>query len=219
MVRIVIYLKKLKKKIKNSECFTIKEFLQQNSKLKKFDIIINSFFPVTKLNNINNFQEFTNKSISELSILLDKLKFKNIRKIIYTSSSSVYNLNIDKPYDSQNRNLYGSYKIACENLLHEAAKKNNFKNYTIARIYNIYGGKEEFSIISKIEKTINKNKQKIIIYNNGESVRDFIFIDDVCKIYKQILKTNFIGDLDIGTGEGVKILNLLENLKINKKKK
>ena len=210
--------KKLKKKIKNSECFTIKEFLQQNSKLKKFDIIINSFFPVTKLNNINNFQEFTNKSISELSILLDKLKFKNIRKIIYTSSSSVYNLNIDKPYDSQNRNLYGSYKIACENLLHEAAKKNNFKNYTIARIYNIYGGKEEFSIISKIEKTINKNKQKIIIYNNGESVRDFIFIDDVCKIYKQILKTNFIGDLDIGTGEGVKILNLLENLKINKKK-
>ena len=64
-------------------------------------------------------------------------------------------------------------------------KKRNIE-FVIARVFNMYGGQDEFSIISKMLKFI-KEKKKIFLANNGRSIRDFIHIDDVCKIYKKLI--------------------------------
>ena len=135
-----------------------------------------------------------------------------INKIIYTSSAAVYNSindSIDK-IDTFNRKLYSSTKINAENLFNNFCNKNNI-SFSIFRVFNIYGPKENFSIISKIINSIKKDRV-LKILNKGQSIRDFIYIDDVVKIYKILLKQKKNDIYDIGTGTGIKILDIINSL-------
>ena len=140
-----------------------------------------------------------------------------VNKIIYTSSSAVYgsiskNINLR---DDNNRKIYAGFKIASEFLIRNYCNKNSI-SLNICRVFNLYGKNNKFSIIEKLKQAKNKN-QKLIIYNKGLSLRDFIHIDDVVKIYKYILKNISSSNLyDIGTGRGISIKEIIDKLKINK---
>jgi UDP-glucose 4-epimerase len=78
----------------------------------------------------------------------------------------------------------------------------------IARVFNVFGENEHFSIVSKLINQNNK-KETIKIFNNGDSIRDFIHIDDLVNCYAVFLKRSISGIYDIGTGHGTKISNLI----------
>ena len=86
----------LKKNINNSKIYSAKIFLKNinliNKRNKKFNLIINSFYASTELGQIKSYQFYIKKVNYEISQILDKLNYKVINKIIYTSSSSVYGL-------------------------------------------------------------------------------------------------------------------------------
>ena len=85
---------KLSKKIKKSKIYSSEKFISQitnvNKSKEKFNIIVNAFYSARKLNTLNNYKYFVEKSLLNLSEILDKINPKNINKILYTSSSSVY---------------------------------------------------------------------------------------------------------------------------------
>jgi UDP-glucose 4-epimerase len=145
----------LKKKISNSIIISVGDVFQDNKMLekykhKKINIIINSFFPSSQLPIIVSYHEFYKRSIEDLSRLLDMLDVFSINKIIYSSSSSIYNsYNNFKKKDSFNRKIYSSSKFACENLIVNFCQKKNI-NFNICRIFNMYGNHDSFSIISNI---------------------------------------------------------------------
>ena len=87
--------------------------------------------------------------------------------------------------------------------------------FVIARIFNMYGEGDNFSIISKI---INAKKNRLIVNNNGQSLRDFIYVKDIAKTFKMLLKSKFCGEIDIGNGYGIKIKDIIDNIPIIKKK-
>ena len=195
-----------------------KDFNVHNS--EKFNLIINSFYPTSKLSKINSFRDYFNQSIVNLSDILDCINKKKLNKIIYTSSASVYGSIIDNRYikDDNNRILYASTKLLCETLLNNFCNKNKIQ-LIIARVFNIYGGNENFSIIYKLIEAKNKKKNKnLIIYNNGNSVRDFIHVDDVCDIYSKCLLTKKSFLFDVGSGRGTKINDIIKLLKMSYKK-
>ena len=141
-----------------------------------------------------------------------------INKIIYTSSSSVYGSINDNMSltDDNNRNIYAGFKIASEFLVKNYCSKNSIC-LSICRIFNLYGKNNEFSIIEKLKNAKNNN-QKITIYNRGLSHRDFIHVDDVVKIYINILKNVSGSNLyDVGTGKGISVNEIVNKLKFNKK--
>jgi UDP-glucose 4-epimerase len=202
--------------LKNSRVLTIDEFVKSNFK-NKLNLVINSFYPFNKLNNILSYKEFINFSHSKISKLLDKLKYSdNIQKIILSSSSSIYNKDILEINEHDlNRSLYSSSKILNEKLLINFCQKKKI-NFFIFRIFNIFGKNENFSIISKILNS-KKNKKKIIINNLGESGRDFVYIDDIIKIYKFFLyKKNNSGIYDLGSGNVTRIKKLLKIIELEK---
>lgn len=209
--------KKLSKKIKDSKIISTNDFLKFNSKKisnlvkdKKYNIIINSFFPSQKIPSIDNYSEFVLRSLIPLSKILDNIAFKKINKIIYSSSSSIY----FQSYEFRNNkkhDLYSLAKILSENILKTYSKKNKV-SIVIARIFNIYGDEDEHSIVSKIIESYNK-KKRLYLYNNGQSIRDFINVEDVVTIYKKILKSSIQGDIDVGTGYGIKIKDIIQKLK------
>ena len=132
-----------------------------------------------------------------------------VNKIIYTSSSSVYgslNSKLNIP-DRNNRYIYSSFKISAENLIKNFCNKKKI-NFDICRVFNLYGLNDNFSIISKLIN-LKKNHKNIRIFNNGESVRDFIHVNDVVMIYKKLLTRKDSNIYDVGTGKGTKIKKIL----------
>ena len=80
----------------------------------------------------------------------------------------------------------------------------------------MYGNNENFSIIYKLIESF-KNKKKIVIYNNGDAVRDFIHVDDVCEVYIKLLGNKKSAIYDVGSGQGIKIKDILQFIKLPKK--
>jgi len=202
--------------IDNSILISSRE-LQQNIdilseyKEKKINLIFNNFQSSTLLNKLDNSVEYISNTILVTAKILEYFRGCNISKIIYTSSSSVYGNNIScKESDTlKPLNLHASLKVANEKLIEKYSSERNI-DYSITRIFNMYGGEDRFSIISKILKAI-KSKKAITIVNHGNAIRDFIYIEDVAAIYKKILTTN-VKIINIGTGEGVSIKTLIDFL-------
>jgi len=209
--------KKLNSRIRSSEVFNYIEFKNFITKNKdKFNLIINSFYPSAKISKIDSYNDFYNQSVGNLSLILDKVNPKNINKIIYTSSASIYGSINELHYknDNYNRVIYSSAKLLNEALLNNFCQKKNIQ-LVIARVFNMYGNNEQFSVIHKLVESA-KNKKKIIIHNDGDAVRDFIHIDDICEIYLKLLNLKKSGIYDIGSGYGIRIKDILRFLNFPK---
>ena len=178
------------------------EMLNGNDCLSRYKgmnikIIFNSFYPAFKLNDFTEPADYINHSIVVVGNLLQQIKLHSlsVEKIIYTSSASVYGTN---NYCTESDNLmplslYASLKISSEKLIEGFCNEHDI-DFIIARIFNMYGGNDRFSIISKIINSVRNNKE-ICLINKGVSARDFIHIDDVVCYYAKL----FIGRSDLIT--------------------
>ena len=208
----------LASKIENSTLVSsrkIKENIEILSKYKdkKINVIFNNFQVSRELNNLKNSSDYITNAILITSKILEYFKHSDINKIIYTSSSSVYGNNIccRESDEVKPLNLHSSLKIANEKLIEKFCSEKNI-NFTITRIFNMYGGDDKFSVVSKILDAAKKD-ESITIVNHGNAIRDFIHIADVVKIYVTLLKIN-IPLINIGTGEGVSIKTLIDYLEL-----
>ena len=198
----------------NAEIDTIIKFI--NSSKKKLNLIMNNFYPsayITLVNN-KNYDKFYEQSILFNAKIFSKINPKKINKIIYSSSSAVYN-SIRKDYqyvDTNNKSLYSSTKIAAENLIYNFCSKNKI-SFLILRIFNMYSDKQEdkFSVISKLSKSLNK-KKTITIFNGGVNIRDYIHVKDVVRLYYYFINNKKLKNsvYDIGAGRGIKLIDLVK---------
>ena len=77
------------------------------------------------------------------------------------------------------RNTYAKLKLKSENYI-----KRNYKNYTILRLFNVYGPNQSKSyFIPDIKEKIINGK----IINIDKSVRDFILVSEVSRVIKFII--------------------------------
>ena len=203
--------------IDNVELISSRKLINNNELINKYqnepiNIIINSFQPAIEINNTNNPIDYINNTILSTAIILEKVKTLNLNKLIYSSSSSVYGDNIycKETDPTSAKNLHAALKIANEKLVEKFCKEHNF-NFTITRIFNMYGGNDNFSIISKIINAF-KNDEVLSLVNNGNAIRDFIYVEDVAKVYQYILSNETPNILNIGSGLGISIKSIIDYL-------
>jgi len=182
--------------------------------IDKANLILNQFQPATRLNDLSSPTEYIDNAISTTANILMFIKDKNskVNKVVYTSSSSVYGNNescveTDVP---QPLSLHATLKLANEKLVSQFCSDEGI-DYAIARVFNMYGGNDEFSIISKIIKAY-KNQQSIPLINDGNAIRDFIHINDVVEAYKSILASNGIDVVNVASGQGKSVRMILDYL-------
>lgn len=204
--------------IPNSILISSRELCSDITILSKYknlnlNIIFNNFQQSVQLGNLNNSTMYIENSIVATAKVLDYFRTTNIRKIIYTSSSSVYGSNIFCSETDTPRplNLHASLKLSNEKLIERYCSEYDI-DYTITRVFNMYGGNDKFSVISKVLKCA-LDKKNMSIVNNGNAVRDFIHIDDVVFIYQKLLKKKNINVVNIGTGDGISIKSILDFMK------
>lgn len=106
-----------------------------------------------------------------------------VQHLVYASSSSVYGINADVPYsvDANTDNpvsLYAATKKSNELLAHTYSKLYSIPT-TGLRFFTVYGpaGRPDMAYFSFTDKLVKG--EKIRIFNYGNCMRDFTYIDDI----------------------------------------
>ena len=228
--RLKILKKKKKFKFLKIDISKKKNFFKLNK--FKFSIVINLAAQAGVRYAFKKPEVYIKSNIIGFNNLLEFIKSKEIKKLIFASTSSVYGDIIEFPW-SENQNInkpltiYSSSKIFNENLAYGFSKYNNVECLGL-RFFTVYGnfGRPDMSIY-KFTKNILNNKE-ITIYNKGNHSRDFTHVNVIKDIiYQLTLEKNWnkifnkkkFEILNIAGGQKIKLLRLIELIEKYCKKK
>jgi len=139
----------------------------------------------------NPYNYIDNNIVGFLNILELSKKYK-VKHLVYASSSSVYGLNKQKSFsikDSASHPvaIYGVTKRANELMAHTYSHLYNLPTSGL-RYFTVYGpwGRPDMALFKFVKNAI-ANKA-IELFNNGNHIRDFTYIDDVVELTVRALK-------------------------------
>ncbi len=164
---------------------------------KKSDIILNHYSLIQKI--------------------FENIKFKNIKKFIQIGSSDEYGSNISPLREDMREYPFSTYsfsKTASTHYLQMLHKTLGIKT-TVLRVFLAYGpGQDNKRFIPQIVDGCLKNKK--FPTSEGKQLRDFIYIDDLCKAVELIINSNnskLDGEIfNIGTGKPVEIRQMIKKI-------
>lgn len=222
------YSKRIKKEnIKNhfqNKNFTFKEIDICNLKSlynelnETFDVIIHLAAKAGVRPSIENPTIYHRVNIEGTQNLLEFAKNKNINHFIFISSSSVYGINPNYPWKEGDIDLkpispYASTKISCELLCNTYSHLYGIR-FVILRLFTVYGPRQRPDLaIYKFTRNI-LNNNPIQIYGNGDTLRDYTYIDDIISGIRASIdynNTNF-EVFNLGNQKGIQLKNLIDNI-------
>ena len=168
--------------------------------------------------------------------LLEVMQKNNVKKIIFSSSATVYGTPERLPLDENCRlsttNPYGSTKLMLETVLQDLYKSDNEWNVILLRYFNPVGAHES-GRIGEDPKGIPNNlmpyvaqvasgKLKCIrVFGNdydtpdGTGVRDYIHVVDLAKGHlcavKYVMENKGVEAVNLGTGKGSSVYDVLHS--------
>jgi UDP-glucuronate 4-epimerase len=132
---------------------------------------------------LTNPQSYIDSNITGFSNILEACRHNSVQHLVYASSSSVYGSNASLPF-SEHQNvdhplsLYAATKKANELMAHTYSHL--FKLPTTGlRFFTVYGpwGRPDMALFLFTKSILSG--QPINVFNHGEMIRDFTYIDDI----------------------------------------
>ena len=116
--------------------------------------------------------------------MLEIAKEKNIGQFVFASSSSVYGVNPNVPWNESEQMMpispYASSKLSCELLGHVYTHLYGMR-FIALRFFTVYGPRQRPDLaIHKFAKKI-RDGEAIPVFGDGSSRRDYTFIEDILK--------------------------------------
>lgn len=148
-------------------------------------------------------------------------KINNVKRFLYTSSIGVYQpkaiLKEDDVWKTQpsKNDWFSGWAKRIGELNAEACRISSKTKITIVRPANVFGPYDNFDpktgmvVPSLISKFLDSKNYKVEVWGDGLSIRDFIYSKDVANAMLFIMKKNPIQAVNIGSGKGVKIRDLV----------
>ena len=162
---------------------TDREKLFQVFAEEKFDFVCNLAAQAGVRYSLENPYVYADSNISGFLNILEVCRFNAIKHLVFASSSSVYGLNEKIPFSVTDTadhpvSLYAATKRANELMAHTYSYLYGIPS-TGLRFFTVYGpwGRPDMAYY-KFTSAIINNKP-IEIYNNGNMLRDFTYIDDI----------------------------------------
>jgi nucleoside-diphosphate-sugar epimerase len=124
-----------------------------------------------------------------------------VSKFAYVSTCAVYGASRDTGEDCNCHPLTinGMTKLLNERIIQDTCAKFGIE-CQIYRVFNIYGGRDRFSILSHLARSL-RDDVPFTLNNGGAAERDFIHVDDVARIIAQLLPMNLPWvHVNVGTG-------------------
>jgi UDP-glucose 4-epimerase len=143
-----------------------------------------------------------------------------VKKLIYSSSASVYGDAVEIPMREEhpfnNRTFYGATKIAGEQMCRAFYHRHGL-NYVGLRYMNVYGPRQDYkgAYIAVIMKVLDRLDQGLspIVYGDGSQAYDFIYVGDTAQANVSALKGNTSDEFyNVGMGVQTSIRVLCEQI-------
>lgn len=154
--------------------------------------------------------------------LLKSAVDNDVKKFIFSSSSSVYGQNKNMPLKETEPPMptspYASSKASCELYLRSFYDSYGL-DYTSLRYFNIFGPRQDknsqyAAVIPNFINAILKDEQPVI-YGDGEQTRDFVYVEDIVNANIAAAKSDYNGIVNVASGEKLTINQLYEIIKNN----
>ena len=147
---------------------------------------------------IKNPSAYIQTNIVGFGNILEGCRENNIEHLIYASSSSVYGGNKSMPYSEKDSvdhpiSLYAASKKSNELMAHTYSHLYKIPT-TGLRFFTVYGpwGRPDMALFIFTKSILNN--EPITVFNNGQMIRDFTYIDDIVESLKRILNKTAIPD-------------------------
>ena len=164
---------------------------------------------------IENPSECIENNMDATIKLINACKNNNVKKIIFSSSSSVYGDNTNIPLKESEYPLpkspYAASKASGELFLKTYYEAYGL-NYISLRYFNVFGPKQDknsqyAAVIPNFITALLEGEQPII-YGDGEQTRDFIYIRDVVNANIKAAESDYNGIINVASGEKTTINEL-----------
>lgn len=209
---------------------SLSQFLSKN----KIDSVIHCAGLKSVGESVKNPIKYYDNNINGTISLINAMNENNIKKLIFSSSATVYGepnyLPIDEGHSTNQLNPYGFSKLTIENILKDLTLSDKEWRIIILRYFNPVGAHESGLIgelplhptnLMPIISMVAANKlKKLLVYGDdyptedGTCIRDFIHVMDLAEGHelalKQLNKSKKQFDIfNLGTGSGVSVLEMI----------
>lgn len=177
---------------------------------------------------------YYSNNIEGTLVLLEQMQRKDVRKIVFSSSATVYGMNAKSPIletvEKQPVNPYGHTKSMIEQLLLDVAQAQSSLRVILLRYFNPIGahasgliGEDPTGVPNNIMPyitgvAVGQYKHLGIFGNDyptkdGTGVRDYIHVVDLARghlfAWEYLNEIKGVEVFNLGTGQGVSVLELL----------
>lgn len=188
---------------------------------EKFDIVCNLAAQAGVRYSIENPYAYIESNIVGFINILEACRHNPVQHLVYASSSSVYGMNDKVPFSEEDKvdspvSLYAASKKSNELMAH--AYSNLYKiPATGLRFFTVYGpwGRPDMAPFLFTKAIVNN--EPIKIFNNGNMLRDFTYIDDivdgVIKTLTHIPQTEIPYKIyNIGNSKPIKLMDFISEI-------
>lgn len=150
---------------------------------EKFDKVVNLAAQAGVRYSITNPYAYLESNLVGFLNILEACRNYGVKHLVFASSSSVYGLNDDVPYKETANvdspvSLYAATKKGNELMAHAYSKLYGLAT-TGLRFFTVYGPWGRPDMSPTLFASAIANDKPIKVFNNGDMIRDFTFIDDI----------------------------------------
>lgn len=190
---------------------------------EKFDIVCNLAAQAGVRYSIENPYAYINSNIVGFLNILEACRHNPVKHLVYASSSSVYGMNEKVPFSEEDKvdspvSLYAASKKSNELMAH--AYSNLYKIPTTGlRFFTVYGPWGRPDMAPFLFTKAIANGDEIKIFNNGNMLRDFTYIDDIVdgiiKVLTHIPQQDIPYKIyNIGNSTPVKLMDFINEIEV-----
>lgn len=186
----------------------------------QFDVVVHLAAQAGVRYSIENPQSYIDSNLVGFGNVLEGCRHSNVAHLVYASSSSVYGANDNFPFSESDRvdnpiSLYAATKKANELMAHSYVNLYGFR-CTGLRFFTVYGpwGRPDMAPFRFASRMLKG--EPIPVYNKGNMIRDFTYIDDINAGVMNVVEEAGSADLyniyNIGRGEQVALMEFIDSL-------
>lgn len=158
-----------------------------------FDVVLHLAAQAGVRYSIENPYAYIDSNINGFITILEGCRHNGIKHLVFASSSSVYGMNAKVPFSEHDGtahpvSLYAATKKANELMAHTYSHLYGLP-VTGLRFFTVYGpwGRPDMSPMLFTDAILRKRPIKV--FNNGDMLRDFTYIDDIVESVVRLLDT------------------------------
>lgn len=160
-----------------------KQSLDQLFETEHFDVVVNLAAQAGVRYSITHPYTYMQSNLVGFLNILEACRHFAVRKLVFASSSSVYGMNEKVPYSEEDKvdtpvSLYAASKKSNELMAHCYAKLYGIQCIGL-RFFTVYGPWGRPDMSPMLFANALRDNQPIKVFNNGDMIRDFTYIDDI----------------------------------------